>query len=877
MSSEKTTNLSLHKWRATDTVQRTEFNDNFGIIDTNIGTLDAELAGLQSDYETTKTDLTSQLAQETTQRQIDIDTLDNKKANKTEVNSLATGKADRGYVDELFTSLGSAKPSGAFPTLTDLQTAYPNGDGKNYYVVTSDNNWYYWNSLSWVVGGLFNATVSDDFPATNIVPNSSFDNGTTGWTATTTFTANSGIASFLSTQKNERLVSANLSKISGHKYYVFARFQTTSKDVGIHSNSGLLAGTLHSGSGEYERKSGIVNSTSTQSNYVVGIIDTRSSNWDNINVDYVGVINLTETFGYGNEPTLSEMDVIMSKYPNSWFGGTISPLFTQKELYLEEKVIDSRLTNIEGQVDNIADFPVSNIVSNSSFDNGSSGWSATTTFSISNGIATMIATKKDERISAINLNKITGHKYYVFARFKATSNQVGIHSNTGLIAGTLHSGNGQFERKSGIVNSTSTQTDYQVGIIDIRSSGWNSIEVDYVGVIDLTETFGSGKEPTALEMDDILSKYPNGWFDGTVKSIFSLKSLYSESESIKERLTIIESGDVFPYKFSPEEIVGDYTPISVKAFNGTEAGGLDNSTVMAQDIYDEYDYLLSLYPNYISKSLIGFDSTGTLPIYSYTFEPETPDDQIESIYKPLPKVIIGSGIHGDGALGDPNTTVIAVYYFFKDICLNWKESSILEYLRWNVRFVVIPVQNPWGFNNRTRQNSNGVDLNRNFDNNWTTTTSGEWNYGGSVAFSESEAQAVRDLVLENSDALFLVDHHTTGGNPTDDKLMVFDMAKDNELYYTAKQHIGKISRRWYGRGLSNRTFYGYVFDLASPEPKLYDWAYHKVGIPSTIIEGFQNSGSVSTFSPNDKNIITMNTEHVGNWVVNALKYFRDKK
>src|SRR5690606_13534563 len=42
-------------------------------------------------------------------------------------------KADRNYVDEQLSNIGSAKPSGVFSTLSELQSAYPNGDGDNYY------------------------------------------------------------------------------------------------------------------------------------------------------------------------------------------------------------------------------------------------------------------------------------------------------------------------------------------------------------------------------------------------------------------------------------------------------------------------------------------------------------------------------------------------------------------------------------------------------------------------------------------------------------------------------------------------------------------------------------------------------------------------
>jgi len=46
MSSEKTTNLKMHKWVPTDPVQMTEFNDNFGKIDSKMGEVTTQLADI---------------------------------------------------------------------------------------------------------------------------------------------------------------------------------------------------------------------------------------------------------------------------------------------------------------------------------------------------------------------------------------------------------------------------------------------------------------------------------------------------------------------------------------------------------------------------------------------------------------------------------------------------------------------------------------------------------------------------------------------------------------------------------------------------------------------------------------------------------------
>ena len=44
--------------------------------------------------------------------------------------------------------------------------------------------------------------------------------------------------------------------------------------------------------------------------------------------------------------------------------------------------------------------------------------------------------------------------------------------------------------------------------------------VDDVVVVNLTSTFGAGNEPSAVEMEDILSQFENGYFSGTVNATY---------------------------------------------------------------------------------------------------------------------------------------------------------------------------------------------------------------------------------------------------------------------------------------------------------------------------------------------------------------------
>jgi hypothetical protein len=85
-----------------------------------------------------------------------------------------------------------------------------------------------------------------------------------------------------------------------------------------------------------------------------------------------------------------------------------------------------------------------------------------------------------------------------------------------------------------------------------------------------------------------------------------------------------------------------------------------------------------------------------------------------------------------------------------------------EALHW----VIMPVQNPWGFDNFTRQNADGVDLNRNFDNAWEEypmpqdlAVPWDYNYKGTRPASARETQVIQRIVDETR-PVGLIDFHT---------------------------------------------------------------------------------------------------------------------
>ena len=163
-----------------------------------------------------------------------------------------------------------------------------------------------------------------NFKLKNEVVNGDFSNGTTGWT-------NGGLQSF-TVVGVEAIALAN-SQFDGvqqtiplalnNRYYFKADVKATSNLVRL-GMSGNITSTLisHSGSGNYERLSGISIPT-TDTSWTCLIRDYRTTGFDNYFTKNVLVINLTAIFGAGNEPTKEEMDRLVSMVPNQWWDGEL--------------------------------------------------------------------------------------------------------------------------------------------------------------------------------------------------------------------------------------------------------------------------------------------------------------------------------------------------------------------------------------------------------------------------------------------------------------------------------------------------------------------------------------------------------------------------
>lgn len=175
----------------------------------------------------------------------------------------------------------------------------------------------------------------------------------------------------------------------------------------------------------------------------------------------------------------------------------------------------------------------------------------------------------------------------------------------------------------------------------------------------------------------------------------------------------------------------------------------DNALSYADFIAQTWDTLLSAYPNEVTKSEIIKDTSNTYSIYKYVFTP--------MYYKKT--VFLCAGMHGDEYEG-----FWGLYRFMKYLYENGYKHEQLRNIRHDVRFVIIPVLNPWGVQNKQRYNSLGVDPNNNYDVHWNDEG---WTHSGSTPFQYNESKAVKLVTDEyNGEFVCHIEFHTDAYVPT---------------------------------------------------------------------------------------------------------------
>lgn len=210
--------------------------------------------------------------------------------------------------------------------------------------------------------------------------------------------------------------------------------------------------------------------------------------------------------------------------------------------------------------------------------------------------------------------------------------------------------------------------------------------------------------------------------DGQSHSLLSERLKHDFSYIEEETDKLMNVTDDPAYLFNP--------PYMKSAERGVNETPLSNDPT--ENLKAFYDVFVD--NKYCFKKYIGKDQSNKYNVYSYTFEPEH--------YSKT--VLVTCCIHGN-----EYSAFYAMSRFMNLVVNEWEKYPQLAYLRKNVRIVMVPIVNPWGFANQERENVNNVDLNRNFDYYWENgsgkSPSGK-NYKGSKVFSERESRNMKTLV-----------------------------------------------------------------------------------------------------------------------------------
>lgn len=203
--------------------------------------------------------------------------------------------------------------------------------------------------------------------------------------------------------------------------------------------------------------------------------------------------------------------------------------------------------------------------------------------------------------------------------------------------------------------------------------------------------------------------------------------------------------------FLPDGLVGsDATDGSNYQYSGVADENWPAALVKYADVIAKYDALVSAYPAYVSKHELGYDASGTIMTYYYTFKPKY---HIQHAY-------LQAGVHGwepDGVFALAEVMFLISNAYGGNLSPKIANNKELMYLRGNVAFTVVPCVNPHGFNNRSiclgtssylRQvaghNANDVELNTN------------WNQ------SQAENVNIKTLLTSISNEIsFAFDFHTS--------------------------------------------------------------------------------------------------------------------
>ena len=304
------------------------------------------------------------------------------------------------------------------------------------------------------------------------------------------------------------------------------------------------------------------------------------------------------------------------------------------------------------------------------------------------------------------------------------------------------------------------------------------------------------------------------------------------------------------------------------------------SAMSYEEIMTAWENLRQKYPNYITRTLLGKDTSGTLDMYRYDFKPEivllsgSVQSGMNKIYTKddYPIVIMDACIHG------AERPCAKALLNLMELIADAKDYSILGWMRNNIHFVIVPIANPWGYKNNSRTNVNHVDINRNFEPLWEhgSSDSTDDRFRGTSPLSEKESQYIDAVLSECSEKAVCYYSFHTHGLFTGYNAMT-NFSSPALFMLNDMQNIGmSVTKMITASGWTNHNLpqdSGYIgqMEMAYSAMASYQGALH--GIPSACPEVMYRYYDGGTSEIYNTDVDCMNTEYILYAVANACKKF----
>lgn len=281
-----------------------------------------------------------------------------------------------------------------------------------------------------------------------------------------------------------------------------------------------------------------------------------------------------------------------------------------------------------------------------------------------------------------------------------------------------------------------------------------------------------------------------------------------------------------------------------------------------------FSSLAAANPSYITETTLGKDQSNAYDIKKYVLDAPS---SLESGYTSAltnhkPVMIITAGLHGV----EPDA-VHEVYHFMDDLCNHYMESDELLYLHNNVKFVIVPISNPWGYVNQSYHNSRDVDINKNFEYGYRNNGSANT---GAAAYSEAETQILKGVFDEYPEALFHLECHGKYGEDTAfNRTIWFSLMSSlsSEMIEISADYLNlKIGMRLKELGYNTNNSTGGYMTYYGLNGRPKDYTGTKYGILSATMEGTGKIYGESGYSVNTQKI---NTEALENFLLTVLSGF----